>query len=77
MTIEENALAGGAGSAVNEVIYNHQIRVDVLNLGVPDNFMRQDKPANMLQECQLDEGGILNSIERRLTQLTAEAAGNN
>ena len=77
VTIEENALAGGAGSAVNEVIYNHQIRVEVLNLGVPDSFMRQDKPANMLQRCQLDEEGILNSIERRLTRLTAEAASNN
>ncbi|RPG49169.1 MAG: 1-deoxy-D-xylulose-5-phosphate synthase [Gammaproteobacteria bacterium TMED1] len=77
VTIEENVIAGGAGSAVNEVIHNHQINVEVLNLGVPDSFIRQDKPTSMLQECLLDDEGILDAIERRLTQLTAEAAGHN
>ena len=77
VTIEENVIAGGAGSAVNEVIHNHQINVEVLNLGVPDSFIRQDKPKSMLQECLLDDEGILDAIERRLTQLTAEAAGHN
>ena len=77
VTIEENVIAGGAGSAVNEVIHNHQINLEVLNLGVPDSFIRQDKPTSMLQECLLDDEGILGSIERRLTRLTAEAAGHN
>lgn len=77
VTIEENVIAGGAGSAVNEVIHNHQINLEVLNLGVPDSFIRQDKPTSMLQECLLDDEGILDSIERRLTRLTAEAAGHN
>ena len=70
VTIEENVLAGGAGSAVNEVIHNQQINIEILNLGIPDDFIKQDKPANMLKECQLDEQGVLNSIERRLTQLS-------
>ena len=70
VTIEENVLAGGAGSAVNEVIHSQRINVEILNLGIPDSFIRQDKPANMLKECRLDEQGVLDSIERRLTQLS-------
>ena len=70
VTIEENVLAGGAGSAVNEVIHSQRINVEILNLGIPDSFIRQDKPANMLKECRLDAQGVLDSIERRLTQLS-------
>ncbi|MAI41184.1 MAG: 1-deoxy-D-xylulose-5-phosphate synthase [Candidatus Azotimanducaceae bacterium] len=77
VTIEENVLAGGAGSAVNEVIQNHQIDIEILNLGVLDTFIQQDKPAKMLQECGLDEAGILKSIEKRLEASSIEAANTN
>ena len=66
VTIEENSIRGGAGSAVNECLNQQDIQVATLNLGVPDTFVHQDNPANMLATCGLDEQGILRAIKARL-----------
>jgi 1-deoxy-D-xylulose-5-phosphate synthase len=68
VTIEENSIKGGAGSAVNEYLMAAAISIPVLNLGTPDRFVPQDKPANMLAESGLSEAGILAAIETRLKQ---------
>ena len=73
VTVEENVLAGGAGSAVNEVL-QQQMNTETLNLGVPDNFIRQDNPASMLAQCRLDEEGILASIENWLSNSAITAS---
>ncbi|MBL4679288.1 MAG: 1-deoxy-D-xylulose-5-phosphate synthase [Pseudomonadales bacterium] len=65
VTIEENSVQGGAGSGVNEVLTEEGILIETLNLGVPDRFVQQDKPENMLSECGLDSKGILRSIQSR------------
>ena len=57
VTLEENAIMGGAGSAVNEWLLAQGIQVQVLNLGLPDLYIEHDKPANMLAECGLDVDG--------------------
>ena len=67
VTIEENVLSGGAGSAVIELLQEQQVKTEILNLGVPDYFIHQDKPANMLAECKLDVEGIQSAIENRLS----------
>jgi 1-deoxy-D-xylulose-5-phosphate synthase len=69
VTIEENALSGGAGSAVNEYLMSAGAQISVLNLGIPDRFIRQDRPANMLAECGLDAPGISAAIHARLRLL--------
>ncbi|MEQ5800561.1 1-deoxy-D-xylulose-5-phosphate synthase [Halomonas sp. H10-9-1] len=66
VTLEENVLAGGAGSAVNELLAAEGVRVAVLNLGLPDAFVEHGKPAELLAECGLDAGGIEAAIRRRL-----------
>ena len=63
VTIEENVLAGGAGSAVNEYLQAQQILMPVLNLGLPDQFVEQGTREQLLAQCSLDKPGILNSIE--------------
>ena len=68
VTVEENVIAGGAGSAVNEALAALEIHVPVLNLGVPDKFISPDKPASMLATCGLDEAGIIEAINARLPQ---------
>jgi len=68
VTLEENSIKGGAGSAVNEYLMAAAIAIPVLNLGTPDRFVLQDKPANMLAVSGLDEAGILAAIEARLKQ---------
>ena len=67
VTLEENAIMGGAGSAVNEWLLAQGIQIPVLNLGLPDLYIEHDKPANMLAECGLDAAGIEAAIRQRLT----------
>lgn len=67
VTVEENALLGGAGSGVNEYLASIDSNVQIQNLGIPDNFVHQDKPKNMLAACGLDAEGILQSIRTRLS----------
>jgi len=66
VTIEENAVLGGAGSAVNEFLEAQGINTPVLNLGLPDEFLEHGRADDMLASCGLDSAGILNAIERRL-----------
>ncbi|PXX96664.1 1-deoxy-D-xylulose-5-phosphate synthase [Halomonas sp. LBP4] len=66
VTLEENVTAGGAGSAVNELLVAEGVQVEVLNLGLPDAFVEHGKPAELLAECGLDAGGIEASIRDRL-----------
>lgn len=68
VTVEENTVLGGAGSAVNEYLASAGIVIPILNLGTPDVFLDQDKPANMLEKSGLSEAGILAAIQRRLSQ---------
>ena len=67
VTVEENVLSGGAGSAVIELLRHQQVKTEILSLGVPDYFIHQDKPDNMLAECKLDVEGIQTAIENRLS----------
>lgn len=63
VTLEENAIAGGAGSAVNEYLAAAGINMPILNLGVPDAFISQDSPANMRETAGLSSEQIRQSIE--------------
>ncbi|MCL7941388.1 1-deoxy-D-xylulose-5-phosphate synthase [Halomonas sp. ATCH28] len=66
VTLEENVVAGGAGSAVNELLMAEGVQVEVLNLGLPDAFVEHGKPAELLAECGLDADGLEASIRARL-----------
>lgn len=66
VTVEENAVLGGAGSAVNEFIVNNDIFVSVMNLGLPDRFIDHGIHQQMLADCGLDANGIVVAIEARL-----------
>ena len=64
VTIEENVLSGGAGSAINSFLQAQQILMPVLNLGLPDLFIEQGSREELLSQCGLDNQGILQSIEK-------------
>ncbi|NIC06388.1 1-deoxy-D-xylulose-5-phosphate synthase [Billgrantia bachuensis] len=66
VTLEENVVAGGAGSGVNELLAAEGVQVGLLNLGLPDAFVEHGKPAELLAECGLDAAGIEASIRARL-----------
>ncbi len=63
VTIEENVLAGGVGSAINEFLQAQKILMPVLNIALPDEFIEQGTREELLTECGLDTQGILNNIE--------------
>lgn len=69
VTLEENVVAGGAGSGVNEFLSETGILVHSLNLGLPDHWVDHGKHKDLLAECGLDQAGILNSINTRLEKL--------
>jgi len=62
VTVEENVVQGGAGSAVNEVLHGHGANVRILNLGIPDQFIEHGSHQEQLAECGLDTQGILTAI---------------
>jgi 1-deoxy-D-xylulose-5-phosphate synthase len=64
VTVEENVIAGGAGSAVNEFLQAHQIQILILNLGLPDEFVEQGTREQLLSICGLDVQGIQESTEK-------------
>jgi 1-deoxy-D-xylulose-5-phosphate synthase len=66
VTLEENVIAGGAGSAVNEYLLQSNHSVAVLNLGLPDRFIIHGSPAQQQQHCGLDKAGISAAIQAKL-----------
>ena len=66
VTVEENTVQGGAGSAVAEYLHRHGLVISVLQLGLPDIFIEQGDPALLLASCGLDATGIEQSIRQRV-----------
>lgn len=63
VTIEDNAIMGGAGSAVNELLMRSKLCKPVLNLGLPDRFVEQGTQQEIYALLGLDDAGIQRSIE--------------
>lgn len=68
VTLEENAIAGGAGAGVIEFMMQEKLMKPVLNLGLPDKFVAQGSQQELYEELGLDAKGILNSIETYLAK---------
>ena len=68
VTVEENVVMGGAGSAVLETLERHGVTTPVLQLGLPDRFIDQGDPGIQLAECGLTADGIASSIRARLAE---------
>jgi 1-deoxy-D-xylulose-5-phosphate synthase len=66
VTVEENALMGGAGAAVLEAMQALNLGNATLCLGLPDTFIEHGVHETMLAECGLDSVGIIKSIEKKL-----------
>ena len=66
VTIEDNAIAGGAGSGVNEYLLSQGTQAKVLNIGIPDQFVKHGTQTEMHQELGLDSAGIIATINQFL-----------
>jgi len=74
VTLEENVVMGGAGSAVLEALAADGGAVPVLQLGLPDAFVDHGDPALLMKECGLDAAGIGAAIRQRFGALLDTAA---
>ncbi|HTV97364.1 MAG TPA: 1-deoxy-D-xylulose-5-phosphate synthase [Steroidobacteraceae bacterium] len=72
VTIEENAVMGGAGSAVGEVLAAQGALVPLLQLGIPDRFIEHGSRESCLAAAQLDVAGLSASVEAWWTLRTPE-----
>ncbi|MCB5225750.1 1-deoxy-D-xylulose-5-phosphate synthase [Alishewanella sp. 16-MA] len=68
MTVEDNAIMGGAGSAVNEYLVQLHYQGQILNLGLPDEFIKHGTQQEIYQELGLDSAGILAQAQRLLKE---------
>jgi 1-deoxy-D-xylulose-5-phosphate synthase len=62
VTVEDNAIAGGAGSGVNEYILSQGIAIKILNIGLPDSFIKHGTQQEIHQELGLDSQGIIDKV---------------
>ncbi len=76
VTVEENAVMGGAGSAVLESLCRADIQLPVQMLGLPDHYIEHASPVQQLAETGLDAAGILAAVQQRLSvTLSTDKAG--
>jgi|TARA_B110000977_G_C11077638_1_gene491800 1-deoxy-D-xylulose-5-phosphate synthase len=73
VTLEENSIAGGAGSAVIEFLAAEGIVMPVLQLGLPDKLIDHGTHAEQLVSINLDSDSIQSAITERLKHLTGPA----
>ncbi|HNP26458.1 MAG TPA: 1-deoxy-D-xylulose-5-phosphate synthase [Nitrosomonas sp.] len=67
VTVEENTIMGGAGSAVMESLSRQKICVKTMQLGLPDAYVEHGDHAQMLADCGLDKTGIIESVQAYLS----------
>jgi len=72
VTLEENAIAGGAGAGVLEFMAEQGIKTDVITLGLPDRFIDHGDHKTLLAECGLSAEGIQNAIAERMAHHIVE-----
>jgi 1-deoxy-D-xylulose-5-phosphate synthase len=75
VTVEENVVAGGGGSAVDELLVAHGTALPVLNIGIPDQFIEHGSREECLAAAGLDAAGIETTLTQwwRVTKRPAAA----
>jgi 1-deoxy-D-xylulose-5-phosphate synthase len=73
VTVDDNAMAGGAGSAVGELLAAHGAEIPLLQLGLPDRFLEHATREQLLAEAGLDVDGIRRAILARFPQYSRAA----
>ena len=74
VTLEDNVVAGGAGSGVAELLNAEGIVLPVLHLGLPDSFQHHASREDLLAEAGLDATGIRRAVLARWPDLSARPA---
>ncbi len=70
-TVEEHVVAGGAGSAVNELLRARNCGIEVINIGLPDAHLAHGTQHEQLAGCGLDAAGIKGRILEKMSAMAA------
>ena len=68
VTLEDNVVAGGAGSAINEFIAEEDIKVKTINFGISDHFPSIGGISEQREDYQLDRDKIVRKIKEKLSK---------
>ena len=68
VTVEDNTVKGGAGSAVLEVLSQKKISIDTLCLGIPDKFLEHGSQEEIYEICGLDKNSIFSKIVNHMNK---------
>ncbi len=71
VTIEDNVVAGGAGSAVAELLNAEEVLRPILHLGLPDSFQHHASREDLLAEAGIDAAGIRAAVLKRWPKLAS------
>lgn len=71
VTIEDNVVAGGAGSGVGELLNAEGVLRPILHLGLPDSYQHHASREDLLAEAGIDAAGIRAAVLKRWPQLAA------
>ena len=63
VTVEDNSIMGGAGSAVNEVLSENSISSKIINVGTPDKFFNHATREQQLHESGISKENIIDKIQ--------------
>ncbi|PTB82902.1 1-deoxy-D-xylulose-5-phosphate synthase, partial [Pseudidiomarina aestuarii] len=69
VSVEDNAIAGGAGSAIAEYLQAQQINLPLLQCGLPDSFIKHGTQDEIRAELGLDSAGLLKRIQERVAKM--------
>ena len=72
VTVEENAVQGGVGGAIDELLAKHGVMIPTLNLGIPDQFIAHGSREECLAECGLDTSGIIQAVATNLQNFACQ-----
>ncbi|MGR6836394.1 1-deoxy-D-xylulose-5-phosphate synthase [Syntrophomonas erecta] len=75
VTIEDNTLPGGFGSAIVETLQDHGINVDVLRIGIPDEFVDHGKVDLLFEYLNMNPASILEAVVSRWPELVHKKRG--
>ena len=73
ITIEENVVAGGAGSAINEFLSEESIAIPMINMGLPDEFIEQGSRDELLTLCGLTSQDIIDKVQSHFSASDCQA----
>ena len=68
VSIEENAIIGGAGAEIERILAERGLNIPVLRLGLPDRFIDHGEQGQLLAELGLDKDGIVRTLRARASQ---------